>query len=54
MKPYADRVRDEVERLRRKAAQVDASFDIAEALFRIQERRIAVIRERLKKHGILL
>jgi len=54
MKSYVDRVRDEIERLKEKAAYVDARFDIAEALFRIEERRIAIIRERLKKHGILL
>ena len=54
MKSYADGVRDKNERLKEKVAYVDARFDIADALFRIQERRIAVIRERMKKHGILL
>jgi len=41
-------------KLKERTAYADARFDVADALFRIQEKRIAVIRERLKKHGILL
>jgi hypothetical protein len=50
---FAEKNRGDVERLKQRAASVNAMFDYAEELARVEEKRIARILEELRKHGVL-